>query len=590
MRGSLLSTGVCAAMLAGVFGVQMAAAEDIRGLTVVESGGRTKALIEVPDTVEYSVFALSRPNRLVLDLHNSRFAKGFNLPGPNGVVSNIRTGQPSPGEARVVFDLSDSVHTRSYFQHEGARTQLVVELADSNAPSIASASTSPGVTSNADRSGVRDAPMQASATQSATTQASVTQSTPSKSNTAPTNPMPVPVTQPISDKVTAIETIPAPPSHPSVAELRQLNPKVPPPVSTVVITPSPVAGEPETFTTPENAQHVPIVSMPKRNGARTVHDLFGARQRKLVVAIDAGHGGQDPGAHGLNGSLEKNVTLAVARELARQINAEPGMQAVLTRNSDTFIPLAERYRIARKAKADIFISIHADADPTHTATGSSVFVLSQRGASSQAARWLADQENAADLIGGVSLGDKDSTLASVLLDLSQSATMRASDEVARNVLTSLHDLGRTHKSQVERANFVVLRSPDVPSMLVETAFITNPGEEQNLNDPDYRSRLATAITGGVRDYFSANPLPGTIFARDDTPTPETTTTAVPVQIARADTSASTLDHVVARGESLADIADQYGVSVRMLRSANGISGTHVKPGTHLAIPVSGGAY
>jgi N-acetylmuramoyl-L-alanine amidase len=164
--------------------------------------------------------------------------------------------------------------------------------------------------------------------------------------------------------------------------------------------------------------------------------------------------------------------------------------------------------------------------------------------------------------------------------------MRASDEVARNVLTSLHDLGRTHKSQVERANFVVLRSPDVPSMLVETAFITNPGEEQNLNDPDYRSRLATAITGGVRDYFSANPLPGTIFARDDTPT----TTAVPMQIARADTSASTREHVVERGESLSDIADEYGVPVRALRSANGIFGNHVKPGTRLAIPVSGGVY
>ena len=561
MRGSLLSTGICAAVLAGVFGVQTAAAEDIRGLTVVESGGRTKALIEVPDSVEYSVFALSKPNRLVLDLHNCRFAKGFSRPGPNGVVSNIRTGQPSAGEARVVFDLSGAVHTRSYFQHEGGRAQLVLELADSNS-----------VAAHTDDNAARGAPKQASATQAFATQATAATTT----------------TQPISDKVTAIETIPAP-SHPNVAELRRLNPKVPPPVSTAVIVPSPVAGEPATVTTAaettsDDLQHV--ATTPKHNGARTVHDLFGARQRKLVVAIDAGHGGQDPGAHGLNGSMEKNVTLAVARELARQINAEPGMQAVLTRNSDRFIPLAERYRIARKAKADIFISIHADADPTHTATGSSVFVLSQRGASSQAARWLADQENAADLIGGVSLGDKDSTLASVLLDLSQSATMRASDDIARNVLASLHNLGRTHKSQVERANFVVLRSPDVPSMLVETAFITNPGEEQNLNDPGYRSRLATAITGGVRDYFNANPLPGTIFAREETPT----ATALPMQIARVDTATATREHVVERGESLADIADEYGVSVRALRSANGISGARVKPGMRLAIPLRSGSF
>ena len=563
MRGSLQSTIACAAILAGVFGMQMAVAEDIRGLTVVESGGRTKALIEVPDSVEYSVFALSKPNRLVLDLHNCRFARGFSRPGPNGVVSNIRTGQPSAGEARVVFDLSDAVHTRSYFQHDGGRAQLVVELSDSNSPAIP-----------ADDNAARSAAKPSSAQHESITQSSVL----------------APTTQPISDKVTAIETIPVP-SHPNVAQLRRLNPKVPPPVSTAVIVPSPIADEPAMVTitaetTSDDTQQVATVPTRKHNGARTVHDLFGARQRKLVVAIDAGHGGQDPGAHGLNGSLEKNVTLAVARELARQINAEPGMQAVLTRSGDSFIPLAERYRIARKARADIFISIHADADPTHTATGSSVFVLSQRGASSQAARWLADQENAADLIGGVSLGDKDSTLASVLLDLSQSATMRASDDVARNVLASLHNLGRNHKSQVERANFVVLRSPDVPSMLVETAFITNPGEEQNLNDPDYRSRLATAITGGVRDYFSANPLPGTIFAREETPT----TTVVPMQIARVDTAVASREHVVEHGESLADIADEYGVSVRSLRSANGISGTRVKPGTRLSIPLRGGSY
>ena len=563
MRGSFPSTVAWAAMLAGLFGMQTVAAEDITRLTVVESGGRTKALIEVPDSVEYSVFALSKPNRLVLDLHNSRFVRGFSRPGPNGVVSNIRTGQPSAGEARVVFDLSGAVHARSYFQHEGGRAQLVLELADGNR-----------VAAHADDNATRGAPRQASATQTSTTQATA----------------PAPTTQPISDKVTAIEIIPVP-SHPDVAELRRLNPKVPPPVSTAVIVPSPVAGEPATvttaaLTTSDDTQQVATVPTRKHNGARTVHDLFGARQRKLVVAIDAGHGGQDPGAHGLNGSLEKNVTLAVARELARKINAEPGMQAVLTRSGDSFIPLAERYRIARRARADIFISIHADADPTHTATGSSVFVLSQRGASSQAARWLADQENAADLIGGVSLGDKDSTLASVLLDLSQSATMRASDDVARNVLASLHNLGRNHKSQVERANFVVLRSPDVPSMLVETAFITNPGEEQNLNDPEYRSRLATAITGGVRDYFSANPLPGTIFAREETPT----ATTVPTQIARADTAAASREHVVERGESLADIADEYGVSIRALRSANGISGARVKPGMRLAIPLRGGAY
>jgi len=185
---------------------------------------------------------------------------------------------------------------------------------------------------------------------------------------------------------------------------------------------------------------------------------------------------------------------------------------VLIRNDDTFVPLQERYMRARAAQADLFISIHADASPNRTATGASVFVLSTRGASSQAARWLADQENTADLVGGVSLDEKDPGLAAVLLDLSQSATMRASDDVAGQVLAALKSVGKAHKPSVERANFVVLRSPDVPSMLVETGFITNPGEEKRLDDPDYRARLADAIADGVHKYFTDQPPPGSWYA------------------------------------------------------------------------------
>jgi N-acetylmuramoyl-L-alanine amidase len=231
-----------------------------------------------------------------------------------------------------------------------------------------------------------------------------------------------------------------------------------------------------------------------------------------VVAIDAGHGGKDPGALGPSGVREKNVTLATARELARQINADPGMRAVLIRDGDTFVPLKQRYMKARAAQADLFISIHADAAQNDAANGASVFVLSTRGASSQAARWLADQENAADLVGGVSLDEKDRNLAAVLLDLSQSATMRASDDIAGEVLRALKNVGKAHKPAIERANFVVLRSPDVPSMLVETGFITNRGEEQKLNDPAHRSRLAAAITSGVRKYFAEQAPPGTWYA------------------------------------------------------------------------------
>jgi len=246
---------------------------------------------------------------------------------------------------------------------------------------------------------------------------------------------------------------------------------------------------------------------------RTMQDVMRrAGLRPLVIAIDAGHGGQDPGAHGPGGSREKNITLAIARELARQVNATPGLKAYLIRDADVFVPLTQRYQKARAAKADLFVSIHADACPSPDASGSSVFVLSQRGASSQAARWLASQENAADLVGGVKLQDKDDTLASVLLDLSQSATMRASEDMANQVLGGLKRLGRTHKQDVERANFVVLRSPDVPSMLVETAFITNPSEERRLNDPDQQSQLARAVLDGVNSYFRRQPPPGTLYA------------------------------------------------------------------------------
>ena len=246
---------------------------------------------------------------------------------------------------------------------------------------------------------------------------------------------------------------------------------------------------------------------------RTMRDVQRrAGLRPLVIAIDPGHGGQDPGALGATGAREKELTLQIAKELARQVDATPGLKAYLTRDSDYFIPLAQRYQKARAAKADLFVSIHADAFTNPAASGSSVFVLSQRGASSQAAKWLASQENAADLVGGVRLHDKDNTLASVLLDLSQSATMKASEDMAGHVLAGLKRLGKTHKPHVERANFVVLRAPDMPSMLVETAFITNPDEERRLRDPAHQKRLASAILDGVNTYFTRQPPPGTLYA------------------------------------------------------------------------------
>jgi N-acetylmuramoyl-L-alanine amidase len=312
-------------------------------------------------------------------------------------------------------------------------------------------------------------------------------------------------------------------------------------------------------------------------------------QRQVVVAIDAGHGGKDQGAHGPSGTLEKNVTLAVARDLAAQINRQPGMKAVLTRDNDFYIPLKQRYQIAREHNADLFVSIHADAFTSDDARGSSVWVLSPRGKTSEAARWLADRENRADLIGGTTLDDKDDSLAKVLLDLQQGWAMQASDVVAGNVLKALAQLGPTHRGYVERANFVVLRSPDVPSILVETAFISNPAEERRLRDPAHQKKLAEAVMGGVRNYFESTPPPGTWFAAEAarrngiqlaSGSDSSTGTSVG---SRAETPARDV-HKVGRGESLSSIARQYGVSVGALKNANQINSNTVRAGTTLTIP------
>ena len=238
-----------------------------------------------------------------------------------------------------------------------------------------------------------------------------------------------------------------------------------------------------------------------------------ADARDLIIAIDAGHGGEDPGAIGKNGTREKDVVLGIARELALKINAEPGMRAILTRSGDYFVPLRDRMRRARAQQADLFVSIHADSAHDRSVDGSSVYILSQRGATDEASRWLAERENASDLIGGVSLDDKDDVLASVLLDLSQSASLNASQVAAERVLHQLTQAGEVRKHEVLQARFMVLKSPDIPSMLIETAYISNPQEEQRLRSPAHQAKLAEAIHRGVRDYFYANPPMGTRIAQ-----------------------------------------------------------------------------
>jgi N-acetylmuramoyl-L-alanine amidase len=227
--------------------------------------------------------------------------------------------------------------------------------------------------------------------------------------------------------------------------------------------------------------------------------------RTLIVAVDAGHGGEDPGAHGRRGTHEKDVTLAIARKLKEQIDSTPGMRAVLIRDGDYFIPLGGRVEKARKLHADLFVSIHADAFVKSNARGSSVFALSERGATSASARWLAKKENEADLIGGINLAIKDPYLARTLLDLSQTAAIEDSMKVAKHVLRELGSINTLHRGFVEQAGFAVLKSPDIPSILVETAFISNPIEERRLSEDKYRDKLAHAILNGVKHYFAQNP-------------------------------------------------------------------------------------
>jgi N-acetylmuramoyl-L-alanine amidase len=285
--------------------------------------------------------------------------------------------------------------------------------------------------------------------------------------------------------------------------------------------------------------------------------------RDLVIAIDAGHGGDDPGAIGRRGTREKDVVLSIARRLADLISKEPGMRPVLIREGDYYIGLRQRINKARQHKADLFISIHADAFKDHRAHGSSVYVLSNRGASSEMGRWLAAKENAADLAGGVSLDDKDDLLAEVLLDLSQSATMEASFEVAENMLGELKRIGKTHKSTVQQAGFVVLKSPDIPSMLVETAFISNPAEENKLRNTRHQQSLAHAMLKGIRDYFGSHPPPGT------------------QRVAK--------QYVVKSGDTLSHIAQRHQVSLSSLRGYNSLKTDTLKVGATLRIPPSQGS-
>ncbi|WP_198325383.1 MULTISPECIES: N-acetylmuramoyl-L-alanine amidase [Pseudomonas] len=446
--------------------VDALAVTQVKSMRLWRAPDNTRLVFDLSGPVQHSVFTLTAPDRLVIDINGATLAAPLTVSTSNTPITSVRSAQRTPTDLRVVVDLSKSVTPKSFTLAPNAQygNRLVVDLYDQAADAVSPPPTPPVATAPA-----------------------------------------VPVT----------------PAQPAIK-----------------LTPVP------------------------------------SGKRDIVIAIDAGHGGEDPGASGSKGQHEKDIVLSIAKELQRQINSEKGFRAELTRTGDYFIPLRKRTEIARKKGADLFISIHADAAPSKAAFGASVFALSDRGATSETARWLADSENRSDLIGGagnVSLDDKDRMLAGVLLDLSMTASLSSSLNVGQKVLGNMGRVTPLHKRRVEQAGFMVLKSPDIPSILVETGFISNANEAAKLATPSHQQSLARSIHSGVRQFFQQNPPPGTYiaFLRDSG------------KIAQGPR-----EHSVRPGETLAMIAVRYQVNVASLRSANNLKTDELKVGQSLHIPTT----
>lgn len=497
VSGATFQKFLLALALLSALAWNLAHASEINGLRLESGATGTRAEIALDQSAEFKVIHLADPDRLVVDLSATRIRRGLALPTGVGVVRSVRAGRPEPGTTRIVFDLAQPVAVLKPRIEPGAGgARLVLEWPDDgdSAPVAitkpANPPAEPAVAASQSES------MTASAKQ-------ITDEDVAASNAATTRLISELAARGDARKFDSTQVAAATRNSTTVNSAANAS-------GTAGL----AGGEAASVTAaPGVAQNPPSASAPATDPVRTMKDLMRGRgMRPLVIAIDAGHGGQDPGASGLKGRREKDVTLAIARELARQINATPGLKAYLTRDTDVFIPLNRRAQLARQARADMFVSIHADAAENRAASGSSVYVLSLKGASSQRARWLADKENASDLIGGVRLEKTSGTLASVLIDLTQSGQMKASEDAAAHVLDGLSRIGRNHKPHIERANFAVLRTSDMPAMLVETAFISNPEEEKRLNDPTYQRQLARAVLDGVNTYFLRQPPPGTLYA------------------------------------------------------------------------------
>ena len=329
------------------------------------------------------------------------------------------------------------------------------------------------------------------------------------------------------------------------------------------------------FTTGPNSQYADrlVIDLQPSGNLQTVKRASEGYQpgRDIVIAIDPGHGGHDPGAIGKSRTREKDVALAISRQLAAKINSEPGMKAILIRNGDYYVDHRKRMAIARQSKADLFVSIHADAVDDRRASGASVYALSTKGASDEASKQLAERENKSVYLGDVTLRDKDPVLASVLLDLSQNASLSASLSVGSEVIGQLARIGKVHRRTVQQAGFLVLKSPDMPSILVEAAYISNPGEEAKLKSSTHQSKLASAILTGIRSYYYDNPPADTQIAMNIRKKP-----------------VSQVRHVIARGDTISEIAQRYNVSAASIREANRLRNDNIRVGQALSIPVYAG--
>lgn len=538
-----------------VAGICVAESTVVEGMRLWTGPDNTRIVLDLDQAADYKLFTLSGPERVVIDLRNAILKKGITASGERGIIQGLRTGIQNGRDLRVVLDLKGKAKPHSFtLKPDGSNGhRLVVDL-----KGALTSATQPVATASQSPQAVAGAP--------------ASTATPAPTARTDSRAAPLPGARPDPTQTARVSTTsPSEPraSGPSAsgtrgAKIGVVNPNVS--AAGLSGASTSAAGGADGAIADKDA--MPMQAAPRKTTVtapvKTLNE--NAPGRELIVAIDAGHGGKDVGARGPSGTHEKDVVLAIARKLAELVDKEPGMRPVLVRDGDYFIRLRDRMTKARKQRADLFVSVHADAFSDHRARGSSVFVVSERGASSEMARILAAQENAADLVGGVKLNDKDELLKSVLLDLSQSASIEASMNVADNVLSELKQVGRVHKTRVQQAGFMVLKSPDVPSILVETAFISNPEEERMLRDSRHQQRLAYAILKGIRAYFRDNPPPGTVIAAAD---------------------GARREHVVKRGETLSGIAQRYAVSMDRLRVANGMSNDTVRVGGVLRIPEDG---